>query len=493
MKKPNAFIILASSLLWLLVGGQLRAEVTLPKVLGDNMVLQRHKPLPIWGAAAPGEKVIVAFGNQTHTTIADAAGQWKVTLAPLPASARPATLTIAGTNKITLENILVGEVWLCSGQSNMEYSMNKSSKHAQTAKSQGLTLEEFKKVNHTNIRVFLVKRDLNKPGNINKGWQEADYENLKDFSAAGYFFAEKLQQELKVPVGIISSAISGSRIEPWISAEAFASSSHFNSVQTAPLQQVDGSETGKFYYGMIQPLAPFALQGFLWYQGESNCFLNETTRYTQKMQVLITSWRQAWHDDKLSFYYVQIAPFYYSRSTGGDRTHTVENLAEFREAQTAALVLPHTGMVVTTDLVDNLEDIHPTYKWEIGRRLALIALAKNYKQQKVTYSGPQYRQMQVKKNKVVLSFSHTGSGLTSQDGKPLTFFTLAGPDGKFVPAEAVIKGNKVVVSAKTVDKPIAVRFAWHEAAQPNLFNKGGLPAVPFRTDSPLLLGELAKE
>ena len=460
-----------------------QAEVTLPKILGSNMVLQRNKALPVWGRASAGEAVRVTFGNQSKTTFANESGKWEVVLDPLKASTEPAEMTISGTNTIVLDNILVGEVWLCSGQSNMEYSMNKSSKYADAEKSKGLSEEEFKKVNNPNLRVFLVKRSLYDKDGINRGWEEADYNALKDFSAAGYFFGEKLQRELNVPIGVISSAVSGSPIERWAPEEVFASMKGFDPALPKDPEVVDDMIDGKFYYSMIQPLAPFALRGFLWYQGETNCFKNETFEYTDKMQAMIRTWRSIWQDEELSFYYVQIAPFYYSKSEGKDHL-TEETLPKFREAQAAALQIPNTGMVVTTDLVDSPDDIHPTYKWEIGRRLALLALAKDYGKKSVVYSGPVFKSMKTSGNKAILKFSHTGSGLVSRDGKALDWFLVAGPDGKFVPAEAVVKGKKVIVSAEGVASPQAVRFAWNEVAQPNLFNKEGLPAAPFRTDAP---------
>lgn len=465
----------------LLVTCHVQAKVTLPKVLGSNMVLQRNKPLPVWGFAAAGEEVTVTFGNQTKKATANNLGKWEVTLDPLVTSGTPATMTISGTNTIRLENILVGEVWLCSGQSNMEYSMNKSTKYAEANRSKGLLKEEFKKIDNPSIRVFLVKRSLYDKG-INRGWEEASYDALKDFSAAGYFFAEKLQQELNTPIGVISSAVSGSPIERWAPEEAFAGEQNFKAELAKDPEAIDKLNAGKFYYEMIQPLAPFAMRGFLWYQGETNCFQNETFDYTNKLQALISTWRHIWRDNTMPFYYVQIAPFQYSQSKG-KYPLTEETLPKFREAQAAALQIPFTGMVVTTDLVDKLEDIHPTYKWEIGRRLALWPLAKDYGKD-IVYTGPMYKRMKIKRKRVELEFTNTGSGLVSHDGKALNWFNVAGTDGEFVPAVAVIKGDKIVVSAAGVSKPVAVRFAWNEEAQPNFFNKEGLPAAPFRTDAP---------
>jgi sialate O-acetylesterase len=246
---------------------------------------------------------------------------------------------------------------------------------------------------------------------------------------------------------------------------------------------LDETEPGKFYPKMIQPLSPFAMKGFLWYQGETNCFQNESIGYTYKMQALINGWRNLWGDKMLPFYYVQIAPFYYSKSKGKYPLDE-ETLPKFWEAQTLAMKIPHTGMAVITDLSKSPDDLHPEGKWEVGRRLAQWPLAIDYNL-KVVPSGPMFTKMRIQKSSIELQFDYKGSGLVSKDGKPLTWFTIAGKDGKFVPAEAKIEGDKIIVSSPSVAKPVNVRFAWSEAAQPNFFNKEGLPAVPFRTDNPL--------
>jgi len=230
---------------------------------------------------------------------------------------------------------------------------------------------------------------------------------------------------------------------------------------------------------MIAPLAPYTLKGFLWYQGETNCFLKETTIYTYKFRHLINSWRSLWRNSKAPFYYVQIAPFNYSKSKGNEGLSDTD-LPRFREAQQAALRVPHTSMIITTDLADNLEDIHPTYKWEVGKRLALTALAKTYKK-KMQYAGPVFKKQRIQGSNIELSFEHA-EGFQSNDGQPLNWFAIAGYDGRFVPAIASIKGEKIVVSAPSVTQPKYVRFAWNEAAQPNLYNAAGLPAAPFRSD-----------
>ncbi|MBS1567488.1 MAG: sialate O-acetylesterase [Bacteroidetes bacterium] len=436
------------------------------------MVLQRERPISIWGYAAAGETVTVAFKKQKKTAVADASGRWSAELAPLTASAEPADMLIAGKDSsIQLHDILVGEVWLCSGQSNMEFSMRKNSKFEKALHGNGPE-NELEKANNPLIRIFLVRTDYSKPHPLRHRWDTAAGEPLRDFSAAGYFFAKELYAQLKVPIGVISAAVPGSRIEPWM--------------PPAPVAADDSShpDPGKFYASMISPLAPFTLRGFLWYQGESNCFLNDTVAYTGRMRTLIESWRSLWRGNELPFYYVQIAPFRYSQSKDG-RPHGEQTLAEFRRAQYRALAVPKTGMIVITDLVDKLDDIHPAYKWEVGRRLALLALARDYKV-KTESSGPVFQRMETKGAQAMLYFSHTGSGLTSNDGQPLSWFTIAGANGVFVPAQAVIKNNTVIVSAPEVSKPAAVRFAWNEAAQPNFFNKDGLPAAPFDTAEPVI-------
>jgi sialate O-acetylesterase len=458
-----------------------KAQVVLPKILGNGMVLQRNQPVPIWGTAVAGEKVTVKFNGQTKTTSADATGKWQVILNAMQASSQPKTLTISGTNTIKLDNILIGEVWLCSGQSNMQYEMRKNSKVTKPDTSAvNSPVDELDRAHNSQIRIFLVtQKNLQKPDSTHSGWGIAEDSALRAFSAAGYFFAKNLNHDLKVPVGIISSAVSGSRIEPWASQEAYDAISYFKANNI----KIEG-DPGKFYVKMIEPLAPFALKGFLWYQGESNCFLGETITYTYKMEALINNWRKLWNNKSMPFYYVQIAPYYYSKSKG-QVSYTEFTEPELREAQTLALQIPHTGMIVTTDLNDDLKNIHPSFKWEVGRRLELQALANTYGQKKLVFSGPMYKGNKISGDKIILYFNYTGDGLVSHNGKPLTDFTIAGQDGKFVPAAAVVKGNTVEVSASSVTAPVAARFAWSESAQSNFYNRNGLPAVPFRTDNPL--------
>ena len=478
--KQNSLLILS---ILLVVSTSLSAEVILPKVIGHNMVLQRLKTLPIWGTASPGEKITVSFGAQRKETIASDSGKWVVKLNPMEASELPREMIISGTNTIKLKNILVGEVWLCSGQSNMEYAMRKNSKIQGTVKGKKPLEDDLLTASNPNIRIFLVRRKYMSPDSTHNGWDQASGTALKDFSAVGYFYAKEMYQKLHIPIGMISSAVPGSRIEPWIEAKRLEISPKMKDGKVLEPLTSDGGDPGKFYNTMIEPLIPFSIRGFLWYQGESNCFLNENIRYAYKFKTLIESWRSDWGNLNMPFYFVQIAPYNYS-SSKDVRPHSPENLPEMWEAQSLALTLPNTGMITITDLVDSIVDLHPAYKWEVGRRLSLVALNKTYGFTEIISSGPTFKGMKITKNKIEVTFTNTGSGLISRNGKPLDWFTIAGADGKFVPAKAEIIGDKVIVSSPEVKSPVAVRFAWNEAAQSNFINKEGLPAVPFRSNNP---------
>jgi len=471
LKSMMYFLLLTSCL-------SVEANVTLPKIIRSDMVLQRGQKDAIWGTASAGEKIAVSFHNQTKNTVADGSGKWIVYLDKMDASASPSEMIIKGNNTIILKNILVGEVWLCSGQSNMEYTVRKNSKVVKTDSSKNSPIDELDRANNPDIRIFLVtQKKLLFEDSSYSGWSIARDSALRSFSAAGYFFGKGLYAKLHVPIGMISAAIPGSAIEPWLPGTIEKQAD-----KDKPLT-LDESQPGKFYFKMIEPLAPFSIKGFLWYQGETNCFQNESIEYTYKMQALINGWRKLWKDSKLPFYYVQIAPFYYSKSAG-KYPLTAETEPKFWEAQTLAMNIPYTGMIVIDDLSTSPDNLHPRGKWEVGRRLAQWALAKEYGFN-VVPSGPMYKKMKIEDKKIILEFNYVGKGLESKNGKPLTWFTVAGADGKFVPAKAVIDGNKIIVSSPEVPIPKNVRFAWSEAAQPNFFNKDGLPAVPFRTDNPL--------
>jgi sialate O-acetylesterase len=460
MKKSILWPIVVVSLavVWSSVP-QARADVKLPKVIGDHMVLQRDRPLPIWGWADPGEEVTVKLDEATATAKADAQGDWKVALPAVKADGKAHRMTVSGKNKIELDDILIGEVWIGSGQSNMEFGLGGSigAKEAiAAANCPQIRLLHVEKVQAPRPAKDIVVTD----GKGKKGkpapaapagpaWKVCSPQNVPGFSAVLYYFGQRLHNDLDVPVGLINSSWGGSPIEPWTAS---------------------GDKASGMYNAMIAPLKPFAIRGAIWYQGESNCGIG--LKYYDKMKALIEGWRKAWGSD-FSFYFVQIAPYSGYKAS----------LPALWEAQVASLKIPGTGMAVTTDLVNNLKDIHPKNKLDVGNRLALWALAKDYGKKDLVYSGPLYKSMKVEGSKIVLSFAHIGGGLKSSDGKPLNEFEIAGADGKFVPAEATIDGDTIVVQAKEVASPAQARLGWRNVANPNLVNKVGLPASPFQTDN----------
>lgn len=482
--RPSRAMAIIGVITLLMVCMKLQAAIVLPQVLGNNMVLQCKKPVAIWGAGTAGETVKVRFRGQEKSTRIDGNGHWILYLDPMQPSNVPAEMEIKGQTDpmITLHNVLTGEVWLCSGQSNMEYTMRKNSKVKKVTGVPGFEhspADELEYAHNPEIRIFLaLRKPMAKPHPDHEGWSVAQDSALRSFSAAAYFFARKLYKELKVPIGMISNAIPGSAIEPWLGGQI----SHWN--PWAPALTFNYSETGKFYPTLVKPLAPFTIKGFLWYQGETNCFMNDSLEYAYKMQALIHQWRTQWSDSSntLPFYYVQIAPFEYSKNKGN---YPLDGgtLPRFWEAQTLCLQIPHTGMVVTTDLPDGIGGIHPTGKWAVGERLAAIALSQDYGK-KVTYSGPLYQHKEIHGDKLWLYFAHIGKGLESKNGQPLDYFELAGKDQVYYPANVAIKRDHLILSSSKVSSPVSARFAWKEVAQPNFFNKDGFPAVPFRTETP---------
>ena len=475
----------ATAVIALLATG-LRADVSLPRILGDNMVLQRDGPVPVWGRAAPGEEVTVRFAGQEKHAPADTAGRWQVMLDALPASATPREMIVSAGNVLRLENILVGEVWLCSGQSNMEYAVGVAKKWAPPAAETDPELaQELKTTPLPTLRLFRVEKELKPPEVVSAGWQEAAGDVRNQFSAVGYYFGRRLQRELGVPVGMIQSAWGGSRIEEWTPAEAYAKLAAVLTGEAAASFEKDPAWIGRNYVAMVHPLAPFALHGVIWYQGESNIIAyNDGLRYADKLRALIDAWRAVWRQPALPFYCVQIAPYLYT-GRKDPLPHSAEELPKLWAAQAAALRIPHTGLVPTTDLVDDVSNIHPAHKREVGERLAALALAETCGRPGPGWEGPAFAKLEISDAQAVVHFRNTGGGLASRDGRPLTDFEIAGADGVFVPAAAVIRGDTVVVSSSQVAAPAAVRFGWSETARPNLMNRAGLPAYPFRSNGPV--------
>ncbi len=448
--KSWLFLLLVVDLGSRFVLPEARADVTLPGLISDQMVLQRERPLKIWGWADPGEDVTVMFGGKTATAKADDQRNWKVELPAMKADGMAHRMVVRGKNRIELDDILIGEVWVASGQSNMEKPLGPTPHQVACQDWQ----EEVAAADYPQIRLLEMP-----PEEAAKPASDADCEWLPcspktillkrgrgaGYSACTYFFARKLHRELKVPIGMIAATVGGTRCEPW-----------------AP------GKHGRLYNGMIAPVTPFAIRGAIWYQGESN--VGDGMRYADRMKSLIEGWRRAWGYE-FPFYFVQIAPF------SGYRPGS---LPQLWEAQVSNLELPRTGMAVTTDLVPAISDIHPVNKLDVGERLALWALAKDY-EKNIVYSGPLYKSMKVEGDKIRLSFAHVGGGLKSRDGKPLVEFEVAGADGRFVAAEARVDGDTVVVEAKEITSPVHARFGWSNEAFPNLVNQEGLPASPFRT------------
>jgi len=449
----------------------LQAETKLPSILGSHMVLQRNAPITLWGWDDSGQKVTVSLGADSAEATANDQGLWVVELDAVEAGG-PHKVEIKGSSTVTLEDVLIGEVWLCSGQSNMEWTVNRSLNPE----------EEAKNGNHPQIRhIKFPHRPSAKPEDDipSDGWKAATSQTVPNFTAVGYFFGRKLQAELDVPIGLIGSNWGGTRIEPWIPPVGFKAAKNLKSItdnlDNFPVVNKDGRVNHQtplaLYNGMIHNFRHLNFRGAIWYQGESN--RGDGMLYMDKMKALIEGWRHVFDNPEMPFYFVQLAPFTY----GGSELA----LPEIWEAQTATLALPNTGMAVTTD-ISNLRDIHPKNKQDVGKRLALWALAKTYERKGLVYSGPLYKGHKVKGSSIEVHFDHAYGQLASNDEKPLTHFQLAGEDGEFKPAVATIEGDKLIVTSDAVAKPVNVRFGWHQLAEPNLVNSGGLPASPFRTD-----------
>jgi len=467
------------------------AAVKLPAVIGDHMVLQRDMKVPIWGTADPGEKVTVTLGDRQAVATADADGRWMVRLDPLKAGG-PFEMTVAGSNRITLKDILVGEVWVCSGQSNM----------AMQVKTAANAHQEIAAANYPDIRLFTVARLVAAaPQSDTKGtWVACSPQTVGDFSAAAYYFGRHLHKELNVPIGLIHTSWGGTPAEAWTSratleadpdlkaivdrwdqelANARKAGSAAGNQQSAPKGRKAGGDLAgstdrpsSLYNGMIQPLIPYAIRGAIWYQGEANA--GRAYQYRKLFPAMIQDWRKAWGQGDFPFLFVQLANYQPRKPEPADSAW-----AELREAQTMTLSLPKTGMAVIIDIGEG-DNIHPKNKQDVGKRLALAALAIAYGRD-IPYSGPMYDSMKIEGDKVRLTFRHVNGGLVAKGGV-LKGFAIAGDDRKFVWADAKIDGDTVVVHSDKVAKPKAVRYAWADNPECNLYNKAGLPASPFRTD-----------
>ena len=515
---------------WLLAGAFLAAElpaaaeVQLPKTFSDNMMLQRDQPVRVWGWADAAEEVTASLAGQSATTKADALGQWSLSL-PALKEGENLELTVKGRNSIALKNILVGDIWVCSGQSNMEMSLRGCLGSNDDIKAANLPKIRRLKFNHVTSGTPEAEAPIQGP------WQMCTPEKAGDFTAAGFYFAREVLEKTGVPIGILDDSWGGTAIEPWVPYEglepvealkpalaakqaaiaaqraalpgylakmdAWLAATRASLASGAPLSPAPAmpatADAGwsSMYNAMINPVVRAPIKGALWYQGESNG--GEGDSYYDKMRALIGGWRKQWGQGDFPFYYVQLANFQAVTEdpAGGN------GWARLREAQSKALTIPNTGMAVITDTVpmSQASDIHPKDKYDVGMRLARWALARDYAIKDLEPSGPLYKSMTAEGGKIRLAFDHRGSGLMigRKEGKAPTVedkeaklkrFAIAGADKKWVWADAVIDGDAVVVSSSEVKEPVAVRYAY--AMNPfgaNLYNREGLPASPFRTDA----------
>jgi len=489
-----------------------QADVKLPAIFTDHMVLQQGQKNRVWGQAAAGEKVTVSIGTQQHAATADAAGKWMVTLDPLPVSRDPATLTIKGNNTVTISDVLVGEVWICSGQSNMQWSVNQ----ANDPDLERLT------ANYPQIRLISVPQvGTQEPqDDFNGSWSVCSGDTVGDFSAVGYFFGRQLHKTLGVPIGLIDNAWGGSACEAWVRRDLLASKPEYGPLlerwaaieqqatdpavlakyeadlaawrkaaqearaagkqpprqPQAPGAQLTGNHRpANIYNGVLKPTIGYGIRGAIWYQGESNA--GRAYQYRDLFPLMIQSWRDEWQQGDFPFYYVQLADYLAEKPEPGDSAW-----AELREAQTMTMSkLPNTGQAVIIDIGEG-KDIHPKNKLDVGKRLARWALAKDYGIS-IAHRSPEYASMTKNGNKVTLTFDHVGSGFRPFDVQECRGFAMAGEDKKWVWAEGKVTGpNTIEVWSDAVKDPVAVRYGWADNPVVNVYSNDGLPLTPFRTD-----------
>lgn len=464
MKSPRFVIVLLVSFLLLAEGTQ--AKITIPSFFSNGMVLQQQSMVAIWGSSdKQQQKVAVktSWNNRKYTTRTDELGNWKVKV-ETPVYGGPYIVEISDGEVVCIENVLIGEVWLCSGQSNMD--MRVSGRYGDPVLG---SLDAIVTSENPEIRMFMVGSKMTSaPLTDCEGiWQEASSETVPDFSAAGYFFARKLNEVLRIPVGIIHASYGGSRVEAWMSKEAIEPYRDLEDVHNASI----------LYNGMLSPVVGYGIRGCLWYQGEAN--VDAPDLCTQLFPSLVNDWRKKWGMGEFPFYYAQIAPFNYNKGEGKGK-----NSAYLREAQTACLkLIPSSGMIILTDIGD-ARTIHPMEKEAVGNRFAYMALGRTYGKKGFPTTGPLYKSMQTEGNKITLLFDEMGKGLTTYR-QQLTGFEVAGEDKVFHPANARFgkDAQTVIVSSPEVEQPVAVRYAFKDYIKGTLYNMSGLPASSFRTDN----------
>jgi sialate O-acetylesterase len=486
--------LLATALLFAATGPQLRADVKLPNVFGDHMVLQQAQKNKVWGLAEKGEAVTVTIDKQSHMATADDAGKWAVNLDPLPVGG-PYTLSVKGKNEIKIQEVLVGEVWICSGQSNMQWGVNSST----DADLERLSAK-YPKIRMINFPQVGTQEPI---WTHDRHWMVCTPETVGNFSAVGYFFGRQLHETLDVPVGLINNAWGGSSCEAWVRRDILAADEKYKpmlerwtkmeadfaalSAKANPTEeekkQLNGlrnqmggnARPGNIYNGVLKSHLGYGIRGSIWYQGESNA--GKAYQYRDLFPLMIKSWRDEWAQGDFPFYWVQLADFQGEKPEPGD-----SDWAELREAQTMTMKLPNTGEAVIIDIGEG-KDIHPKNKVDVGRRLARWALAKDYGV-KIPYHSPQYKSMEVQGSKVVLTFDFVDGGWRPFDVNEPRGFAIAGTDNKFVWATGkILPDGRIEVSSDKVEAPVSVRYGWANNPVVNMYNGAGLPLTPFRTDS----------
>ena len=459
-----------------------RADVALNNMFGDHMVLQQGIKNKVWGKADPGEVVTVSLGAQSHSTTAAGDGTWHVFLDPVKEYGGPHTLTVKGKNTITFNDVLIGEVWVCAGQSNMKWSVNQSNDPD----------IEKAAARFPNIRLISVPHvGTQEPQwNFNGKWQQCSPETVGSFSAVGYCFGRQLHQTLGVPVGLINNAWGGSAAEAWVKREKLAAHPtlkvihkrwvRMESAEKPDENQLKGNaRPGNIHSGVLTPSIGYGLRGAVWYQGEAND--DRAYQYRELFPFMIKSWREEWGLSDFPFYWVQLADFMAEKAEPAESAW-----AELREAQTMTMkALPNTGEAVIIDIGEG-KDIHPKNKQDVAKRLARWALAETYKVPGIACRSPLYKGMEKQGSKIVLAFDHVGAkaaGWRPFDVPEPIGFAIAGADRKFVPAKAaILPDGRIEVSSAAVADPVAVRYAWADNPVCNMYSAAGLPLTPFRTD-----------
>lgn len=456
------------TIIFLFISGQLFAQINLPSFFSDNMVLQRNADVNFWGWGNRGAEVTVtpSWTNQSIKVKATGHARFDVKL-KTPEAGGPYEITItSGALKKVIKNILIGEVWLCSGQSNMQWNSNNRLKEM---------VDELPNATNSKIRLLNVSNiaSLNPQDNLHDSWQECNPETAKGFSAIAYFYAKQLSEELNVPVGVINSSWGGTAAEFWTPSNVITKDTELleNSKKQRPAPSKP-HEIGSLWNSMIHPLVGYHIAGVLWYQGESN--IVSYSGYHKLFSSMIKSWRDAWGYE-FPFYYVQIAPYDYKSKPEEQRG------ALLREQQVKTLQTPKTGMVVVTDLVPDVNNIHPTQKIDVAKRLTQLALAESYGKNLVDYKSPMYKSHRVDGGNIIIEFDNL-KGKLKVNGSHIVDLLIADESQKFIPADYKILNNKLIVFNKSIKKPVAVRFGFTDVSMSNLFNSNQLPVSPFRTD-----------